>query len=65
MAGADAALMLDNYGFASELNGTNIFMVKDGIIYTPHADACLHGITRELNIWLEKTILLVSKKTFL
>ena len=46
IAGADAALMLDNYGFAAELNGTNIFMVKKDILYTPHADACLHGITR-------------------
>lgn len=48
VAEADAALMLDDYGFLSELNGTNIFMVKKGILYTPHADACLPGITRAL-----------------
>jgi branched-chain amino acid aminotransferase len=48
VAGADAALMLDDYGFLSELNGTNIFMVKNEILYTPHADACLPGITRAL-----------------
>jgi branched-chain amino acid aminotransferase len=48
VAGKDAALMLDAYGFASELNGTNIFMVSKGILYTPFADACLHGITRGL-----------------
>ena len=48
IAGADAALMLDANGFVAELNGTNIFMVKDGTLYTPHADACLHGITRGL-----------------
>lgn len=52
VAGADAALMLDNYGFAAELNGTNIFMSRDGQLYTPHADACLHGITRGLIIQL-------------
>lgn len=52
VAGADAALMLDNYGFAAELNGTNIFMSRDGQLYTPHADACLHGITRGLVIQL-------------
>ncbi|NNE16677.1 MAG: aminotransferase IV [Saprospiraceae bacterium] len=52
VAGADAALMLDNYGFASELNGTNIFMVKNGKLFTPHADACLPGITRGLVIEL-------------
>ena len=54
VAGADAALMLDLYGFASELNGTNIFMVKNNILYTPHADACLHGITRGLILELAK-----------
>ncbi len=46
VAGADAALMLDHQGFAAELNGTNIFMAKKGIVYTPFADACLHGVTR-------------------
>ena len=45
-AQADAALMLDLYGYASEANGTNIFMIRDGKIYTPHADSCLPGITR-------------------
>jgi len=54
VAGADAALMLDLYGYASELNGTNIFMVKNNIMYTPHADACLHGITRGLILELAK-----------
>ena len=52
VAGADAALMLDAYGFAAELNGTNIFMTRRGTLYTPHADACLHGITRGLVIEL-------------
>ena len=46
VAGADAALMLDHQGFAAELNGTNIFMAKKGVVYTPFADACLHGVTR-------------------
>jgi len=54
IAGADAALMLDAYGFVAELNGTNIFMVKDGVLFTPHADACLHGITRGLIIEIAK-----------
>lgn len=56
VAGADAALMLDDYGFLSELNGTNIFMVKKGILYTPHADACLPGITRALVLECAKEI---------
>jgi len=48
VAGVDAALMLDANGFAAELNGTNIFMSKNNILYTPFADACLPGITRGL-----------------
>ncbi|MCP4438628.1 MAG: aminotransferase IV [Aureispira sp.] len=56
IAGADAALMLDAYGFVAELNGTNIFMVKNEVLYTPHADACLHGITRGLILELAEQI---------
>ena len=54
VAGVDAALMLDANGFVAELNGTNLFMVKNGVLYTPHADACLHGITRGLIIEIAK-----------
>lgn len=50
VAGVDAALMLDVNGFVAELNDTNLFMVQGGVLYTPHADACLHGITRGLII---------------
>ncbi|MEM6831693.1 MAG: aminotransferase class IV, partial [Bacteroidota bacterium] len=45
-AGVDAAIMLDERGFVAELNDTNLFMVKEGQLFTPHATACLHGITR-------------------
>lgn len=63
VAGADAALMLDDRGFAAELNGTNIFMVRDGKVLTPHAVACLHGITRGLIIELcEKNDIPVQEK---
>jgi branched-chain amino acid aminotransferase len=50
VAGVDAAIMLDEHGFVSELNDTNLFMIKDGVLYTPHPDNCLHGITRQLVI---------------
>ncbi len=50
--GADAGLMLDNLGFVSETNDCNIFMVKKGVLLTPHADACLTGITRETTMKL-------------
>jgi len=43
---ADAAIMLDNLGFVSETNDCNIFIVKKEILLTPHADACLPGVTR-------------------
>jgi branched-chain amino acid aminotransferase len=50
VAGVDAAVMLDHQGFVAELNDTNLFMVKNGAVFTPYADACLHGITRGLVI---------------
>lgn len=48
ISGMDAAIMLDHLGFVSELNDANLFMVKEGKVYTPLADACLPGITRAL-----------------
>jgi branched-chain amino acid aminotransferase len=62
ISGMDAALMLDHMGFVSELNDANLFMVREDRVYTPSADACLHGITRgitmdicrELDIELEE-----------
>jgi branched-chain amino acid aminotransferase group I len=49
-AGADDAIMLDLNGFVAETNATNIFMIKDGTVYTPFPKACLPGITRGLII---------------
>lgn len=46
VAGVDDAVMLDTNGFVSETNATNIFLVKRGVVLTPHADSCLPGITR-------------------
>ena len=50
VAGADSAIMLDLQGFVSETNDTNIFMVRNGTVCTPHADACLPGLTRQMVI---------------
>ncbi|HEY0655934.1 MAG TPA: aminotransferase class IV [Chryseosolibacter sp.] len=63
VAGVDAAVMLDDHGYVSELNDVNLFMIKDGVVYTPHADSCLHGITRGLTLELcqELTIEAVEK----
>ncbi|MBX7042635.1 MAG: aminotransferase class IV [Ignavibacteria bacterium] len=46
--GADDALMLDESGYVSETNATNIFMLKSGALATPLPDSCLPGITRGL-----------------
>lgn len=48
VAGVDSAVMLDMHGFVSETNDTNIFMVRDGRLLTPFADACLPGLTRQM-----------------
>jgi branched-chain amino acid aminotransferase len=48
VAGADDAVMLDLLGFVAETNATNLFMIKNGHLFTPHPDACLPGITRKL-----------------
>ncbi len=45
--GADDAIMLDLQGFVSETNATNLFMISQGKLFTPHADSCLPGITRQ------------------
>ena len=38
--------MLDPEGYVAEGSGENIFIIKDGVIYTPEVTACLNGITR-------------------
>ena len=45
-AGADEALLLDPEGYVAEGSGENVFLVRDGVIYTPELTACLNGITR-------------------
>ena len=45
-AGADAGIMLDADGYVSETNDVNLFCIRKGRVYTPHADYCLPGITR-------------------
>jgi branched-chain amino acid aminotransferase len=44
--GADEALLLDPEGYVAEGSGENIFIVRDGVVYTPDLTACLDGITR-------------------
>ncbi|MEQ9396319.1 branched-chain amino acid transaminase [Haliea sp.] len=45
-SGAEEALMLDNEGYVAEGSGENVFVVRDGHIFTPDLTSCLDGITR-------------------
>lgn len=45
-SGCEEALLLDNEGYVAEGSGENIFVIRDGIIYTPELTSCLDGITR-------------------
>ena len=45
-SGADEAIMLDVHGYVSEGAGDNIFLVKNGEIYTSSVQDALEGITR-------------------
>jgi branched-chain amino acid aminotransferase len=46
-ADADDALMLDLNGHVAETNATHIFIVKQGVVITPHTSNCPKGITRQ------------------
>jgi len=63
-AGADAGLMLDKDGYVAEANGVNVFCIKKGVVYTPHADFCLPGITRSkvIQLCLENGIRCTEKR---
>lgn len=55
--GYDEAILLDQRGFVSEGSGENIFVVKNGVIYTPPSHAgILKGITRD-------TVMRLARKT--
>ncbi|MEJ2609991.1 MAG: branched-chain amino acid transaminase [Candidatus Thiodiazotropha sp.] len=52
--GYDEALLLDTGGYVMEGSGENIFIVRDGVIYTPDLTSALDGITRKTVIELAK-----------
>lgn len=43
----DEALLLDPQGFVAEGTGENVFIIRDGVIYTPELSSALDGITRK------------------
>jgi branched-chain amino acid aminotransferase len=47
-AGYDEAIMLNMAGYVTDGSGENVFIAKDGVLFTPPVSAgCLDGITRD------------------
>jgi len=45
--GYDEALLLDAEGYVMEGSGENVFIVREGVLYTPDLTSALDGITRK------------------
>lgn len=54
--GYDEALLLDHEGYIAEGTGENIFLVRDGKLYTPEVTSALEGITRATIIYIAAQI---------
>ncbi|MET1077549.1 MAG: branched-chain amino acid transaminase [Pseudomonas sp.] len=54
--GADEAMLLDTEGYVAEGSGENIFLVKNGVLYTPEVTSCLNGITRHTVLSLAREL---------
>lgn len=50
--GCSEAMLLDAEGYVAEGSGENIFIVRDGVLYTPDLTSALDGITRDTIIRL-------------
>ncbi|MCA6079500.1 MAG: branched-chain-amino-acid transaminase [Endomicrobium sp.] len=62
-AGVMEAIMLNAEGYVAECTGDNIFLMKNGILYTPPgSEGALMGITRDAVIELAKNKLKISVK---
>jgi branched-chain amino acid aminotransferase len=55
-AGCDEALLLDSEGYVAEGSGENIFIIRNGVIYTPDLTSALEGITRDTIFQLAQEI---------
>ncbi|MCF6442845.1 branched-chain amino acid transaminase [Pseudoalteromonas luteoviolacea] len=60
----DDVFLLDTEGYVCEATGANVFMIKNGVLYTPPLSNCLNGITRQTIITLaqDKGVKVVSKR---
>lgn len=62
--GYDEALLLDAEGYVMEGSGENVFIVREGVLYTPDLTSALDGITRKtvLSLAAELGIQVVEKR---
>ena len=61
--GYDEAMLLDNEGYVTEGSGENIFLIRDGVLYTPDLTSALEGITRDtIMIFADEQGLTVKEK---
>jgi branched-chain amino acid aminotransferase len=62
--GYDEAMLLDTEGYVAEGSGENIFLVHDGVLYTPDLTSALDGITRRtiLSLADEEGLKVVEKR---
>jgi branched-chain amino acid aminotransferase len=65
-SGFDEAIALDHYGYVSEGSGENIFIVRNGVIYTPPSSSsilpgitrhCVFSLARELEIRIQQQVI--------
>ena len=63
-SGYDEAMLLDDHGFVAEGSGENIFIVRNGVVYTPDTSSALEGITRDtlLTLAADSGIEVVEKR---
>jgi branched-chain amino acid aminotransferase len=56
-SGYDEAILLNEQGFVADGSGENVFVARDGVLYTPPtSDSCLPGITRESVIQIAQSL---------
>jgi branched-chain amino acid aminotransferase len=62
--GYDEALLLDHEGYAAEGSGENLFIVRNGKLYTPETTSALEGITRDtlITIAAEQGLQVIEKR---
>jgi branched-chain amino acid aminotransferase len=55
-------MLLDNEGYVAEGSGENIFLIRNGVLYTPDLTSALDGITRDTLFTLAAEIGLTVKE---